>query len=395
VKPLRLVFVSRRFWPLLGGAENHLAALLRQFTAAGHQVTVLTTHWDRLWPAEIELYGARIVRLAPQRTRFWAFWPFPRAVQRWLKEHRRQYDLVYVSSLREDAFAVLGLRELGFPVVLRADQAGPTGDMVWQHRERLGLRTKQRCLTADAIVVPCPQLAEELLAAGYPRPKIARIPPGVELPPPRTLAGRNEARVNLAMAVGSTGLFPGSHLTVYTGRLQSARGLPYLIQAWRQLAQRFPAAYLWLIGAGADQATLFTQILHNHLQDRIVVRGPFDHVDEILLAADLYVQPTLNVELPLGLLEAMAQGLPAVVSDHPPMRTAIQEGVSGLLVPPAQPVALTAAVARCLEDPAWAARLGAEGRRVVAEKFSLGKARDQHLALFQSLIERSTPERLL
>ena len=111
--------------------------------------------------------------------------------------------------------------------------------------------------------------------------------------------------------------------------------------------------------------------------------GVFDQVDELLAAADLFVRPTTEAGTALAVLEAMAAGLPVVASSIAGHAEWIADGRDGLLAPP-DAAAWSAAIARLLDDPELAARLGGAARQKAAD-FSLAKMADAHLTLFKGL----------
>lgn len=94
---------------------------------------------------------------------------------------------------------------------------------------------------------------------------------------------------------------------------------------------------------------------------------------ELYAAADLFVFPTFADTLPLVVMEAMASGLPVVTTTVGAVREEIDDGVSGLLVPPADVDALSRAVGRLVDDPQLRQRMGAEARRVACERFNAAK----------------------
>src|ERR1700690_4373317 len=122
---MRIVFITRRFWPLLGGAETMIGNLSAALVARGMSATIVTAQWEPQWPSEIVHRAVRVVRLAQSPERVLGTWQYMRELARWLQRHRDEYDLVYVSQLKHDAYvAVRSGRRLGFPVILRAAGAG-------------------------------------------------------------------------------------------------------------------------------------------------------------------------------------------------------------------------------------------------------------------------------
>ena len=258
--PARLVLVTRRFWPLVGGAERAMAALAAEFRARQMNVTLLTARWEAAWPTQLAFCGVPVIRI-PQPSRPQVGHAVVHGASgAWLRRHRGQYDLVYVSMLKHDAAAALCAVRRGTPVVLRAEGAGAGGDCRWQEQAWGGRWIARRCRQAAALVAPGAAIAEELRAAGYAAGRIHAIGNGVSIPPPRTAAARAAAREALGDAQPALGLPGEAILAVYTGRLHAEKGLYYLLKAWRQMVVRHPQARLWLVGEGPQRTALEEQI---------------------------------------------------------------------------------------------------------------------------------------
>lgn len=389
MNPLRLVLVTERFWPLVGGAETVMANLAVELIRRGRRVTVATSRWDPSWPSSISYKDVPVVRLAHRPAEGVKSVRYVRALSRWLSEHQEQFDLVCVSGLKYEAYAAVRALGRNTPVVLRAERAGRFGDCVWQLDATCGRRIKRQCLKADALVGAGPAAEQELKAAGYPRTRIHRIDNGVSLPPGRAPASKTAARAMLAEAHSMLNLPPSAPLAVYTGRLDERRGLRPLIVAWERIVARWPNARVWLAGEGPYKKTLIRQIEASNLTGRAVPVGVFDHVDALLAAADLYVLPIPEATSNVALLEAMAAGLPIVVGDLPGARAVIRNENDGLVVPAGDPWALAAAIRRVLDEPDLSARLAAAACQRAVDEFSLEKMVDRHLALFESLVHEN------
>ncbi len=383
---LRLVFVARRFWPLVGGAERELANVALELTARGCRVTILTARWDSSWPAEIDYCGVRVVRLPHPPRHGWRTFRYMRQLVRWLARHQDRLDLVYVSTLQYDAYAALRAMGDRVPVVLRAETAGRFGDCLWQLDATCGRRIKRQCMKAAALVGPSRAVERELKAAGYPRPRIHYLPHGVPIPPPRSTPAKATARAVLKQANSALALPGWAPLAVCTTRLRPGKVLKSLVAAWEPIVARWPNARLWLAGERADPAAVDQQIEALSLTGRVVPAGVFDDVDELLAAADLFVLPAPEAGTSPALLEAMAAGLPIVAGDSPDHRELIPDGRYGLLVPACDTGAFSAAMERLLGQADLASRLGAAARRRAAAEFSLARTVDQHVTLFERLV---------
>lgn len=385
MKPLRLVFITRRFWPLVGGSEKVMANLAVELAARGAQVTILTACWQPNWPARITFHELPVVRLLHPDERGWGLFRSMRSLARWLRRGEDRCGLVYVSALKHEAYAALRAVGGRVPVVLRAEEAGRGGDCLWQLEANCGRRIKQRCMKAAAFVGRSRAIERELQAAGYPRPRIQYLPDGVPIPPPRCPKAKSTARAMLRETNAALEMPEWAPLALYTGRLRPSRGLRYLVAAWGAIVARWPHARLWLAGDGPDRAALGRQIEALELGARVRLVGVFDTVDELLSAADLFVLPGLEGDVSLSLLEAMAAGLPIVAGETAGARAVISDGREGLLVPAADSHALSAAIARLMEQPDLAARLGNAARERATAEFSLARMADEHIALFERL----------
>jgi glycosyltransferase involved in cell wall biosynthesis len=387
MKPLRVVLVTRWFWPVVDGPSRNMANLGAELAAEHHAVTVVTARWGPRWPKETMHGDLRVVRLSPPPTTRWRTIRWMQATARWLAAHRDDVDLVYVSGLRQDAYAALRGAHGRLPVVLRAESAGPAGDCQWQRDATCGRRIREQCRQADALVAPTRTIEHELIATGYARPRIHGLPTGVPVPPPRGPEAKSAARETLAATNPSMKMLPGAPLAVYVGRLDSARGLVEAIAAWQTVAARHPEARLWLLGEGSCRRAIQDQIDGRCLAGKVLLAGTFDRVDEVLAAADLFVLPAATGGMPIALLEAMAAGLPIVTLDSPDHLDLVTHEREALLVRVTTSERLADAMLRLLDDPAMAQRLGAAARRRALTRFSSQRMAEEHLRLFVRLVE--------
>jgi glycosyltransferase involved in cell wall biosynthesis len=110
-------------------------------------------------------------------------------------------------------------------------------------------------------------------------------------------------------------------------------------------------------------------------------------VAQVLTAADVFVLATQGWEgLPLAPLEAMAVRLPVVISDVGGNRKAVQDGVTGYVVPPGQSQALADALLRLLQDACTAQQMGQQGRELVMREFSLQRMAAETMAIYERLL---------
>ncbi|MFM7128125.1 MAG: glycosyltransferase family 4 protein, partial [bacterium] len=187
-RPLRILLISRRYPPQIGGAERVMANLAEALARQGHQVTLLASASG---PDGIEASNnlaeasptanPKVIRLKYSGRRVIGTFGYMWRIQGWIKTHRP--DVVYVSMLKQDALAAAwACHRCGIPLLLRPEGAGHTGDMAWQKRHWMGRLVRRACWRADAIVALSPTIRLELLAEGYKASQIHEIANGVAVP---------------------------------------------------------------------------------------------------------------------------------------------------------------------------------------------------------------------
>lgn len=161
------------------------------------------------------------------------------------------------------------------------------------------------------------------------------------------------------------------------GQLKEKKGFIYLIEACRMLAEQGVDFRTVIIGEGPLRGVLEDAIAAAGLDERFELRGAMSHraVKEAYQTSDLFVLPCIVASdgdrdgIPNVILEAMASGLPVVSTRHSGIPEAVEDGTSGLLVPPADASALADALATLAGDPDMRVRFGEAGRKLVADSF--------------------------
>jgi glycogen synthase len=405
--PLKLALVTRRYPPLIGGAEKVLSYLAAAFAAEGAKVTVLTSQVPgAVLPdhEDIEVETAQqdglasaadrgrlsIARLPTSSLRFWGTLQYMRNLERWFD--RNPIDVAYVSMLKHDAYVVTraGNRQ-GFPVVLRPEGAGPTGDVAWQSWGNFGRAIGLACRRADALVCISSSVEEELqqsLHFGTMRPSRAARFAKRELKAPRMISIPNGVPVPESPWQPRPGPNTAPR-AIFVGRLAPEKGLDTLIAAWPQVTSRYPAAQLVLAGEGRELTALDNQARALGLTigpgQSVEFAGMITGPSLALRQADLFVLPSREEGMSIALLEAMALGMPIVASLIPGNQRLIENRVHGRLVPPNDPTALARTIIEHCEGAAHAIAMGLAARARVERKFSIQAVARQHLALFQEL----------
>ena len=179
---------------------------------------------------------------------------------------------------------------------------------------------------------------------------------------------------------------PDGPLIACMASLQLRKGHATLIDALARIRQRVPEVQLVLLGAGPEEAAIRRQADLLGLADRVHLLGHRDDAHDICAAADVYAQPSLEEGFGLAVIEAMAMRCPVVVSDVGGMTSTVEDGVSGLRVPPGEPGPLGEAITALLVQRERAERAGALASERVRSRYSLTAMLARYDACYRTLL---------
>lgn len=202
---------------------------------------------------------------------------------------------------------------------------------------------------------------------------------GISPKPP--MRGRDEVRGSLG--IGSAPLI----LTV--ARFTEQKSHVTLLDALPRLLAARPDAQLAWVGSGPLEQALRDRARATGVDDHVLFLGRRNDVPDLMGAADVFCLPSRFEGHPLVALEAMAAGLPVVAARSMGITEAVRHDVTGLLFPFGSAAMLARTLARALDDPDLAARLGAAGRAAVHDCFSAERMAFETLAVYRSVLARS------
>jgi len=173
-------------------------------------------------------------------------------------------------------------------------------------------------------------------------------------------------------------------------RLHPDKGHRFLFEAAERLTDRFSTAVFAIVGRGDEEQTLRAQAAASSAAQRIHFLGERSDVPEILAASDLFVLPSLNEGLSIAMLEAMAVGVPVVVTDVGGASDILSPGQTGWLVPSGDPTALADAIGDALSHPERARAYAERARSLVETEFSIETHARRLEALYRQVIAESS-----
>lgn len=173
------------------------------------------------------------------------------------------------------------------------------------------------------------------------------------------------------------------------GRLGERKGSRVLVQALARVVAGGVEATLLLAGDG-DRAPVEEEARRLGVAGRVEIRSWIerDEVARLLDTASVFALPSQNEGLPVALLEAMAHGLPCVVTPVGGIPDLVTDGRDGLMVPPDDPEALAAALRRLLDDPSLRQSIARAGREEVERRCALPVVAGQFRVAFTGVLSR-------
>jgi L-malate glycosyltransferase len=291
-------------------------------------------------------------------------------------------QILHTYGFYPNVFAIPAARIAGVPVIIGSVR--DTGDTwtPWQ------LRTQILCLSlADHVVVNAEAIKKDLVRRGYSANRVTVIPNGIDFE--RFLVPHTGESLRRELNIP-----PESPVIGVLSRLTRIKGLEYFLQAAALIAARIPQVRFLLVGDTnvhlEYREELKRLVVELGLQDRVIFTGFRLDVPELLAVLSVSVLPSLGSEgLSNALLESMAAAIPVVATRVGGSPEIVEDGVSGLLVPPADAEALAVAICRLLKDRALAEKCGQAGRRLVLSRYSLDQAVATTERLYRDLLHRN------
>ncbi len=231
----------------------------------------------------------------------------------------------------------------------------------------------------DLLIAECDASRDYLVGRlGYKPAKVRTIRNGIDLAGwPISKVDRQKRRMELRL--GAENILIGA-----VGRLDKQKGFAVLIEAMSRLKKTDLRCVI--LGEGPERPRLEALIREHHLENQVWLYGERTDIVTWLSAFDIHCLPSLWEGLPNTLLEAMALGLPVVASSVDGVPEVVENGKTGVLVPPSAPAALSRALKELAADPARRAALGAAAHARVMEKFTLTRMIAEYEAAYAALV---------
>jgi glycosyltransferase involved in cell wall biosynthesis len=355
------------------GAENVVLELAKETTKAGFWVTI----------GIIENRNNLHMELAE------------RAREEGLKVHispcKGRFDSKTIASIRDFIFSEQPniLHSHGYKSNFYAWRALSGRKIPWvitNHGKRVGMKLSVYnwlniivMKKAAKIVAVSQVLADEMIKQGISSTKIVVIDNGVDLQRFTDLQENNDMRK-------SFGLNGNNKIIGIVGSMTEEKGHLYLLEAARQVVEKYPECRFLLVGDGVQRRLLEEKTANLGLNGKVLFTGSRKDVPEILSILDAFILPSLKEGLPMALLEAMASKIPVIATSVGAIPKMVEDSINGLLIPPKNSDAISEAINKMLSNGDSTKEMATKGFEKVRDHYSSDIMAKKYLALYNDLL---------
>ncbi|MGA7379685.1 MAG: glycosyltransferase [Terriglobales bacterium] len=361
----------------IGGSESQAVELAVRLSAARYTVTLGCLRMRGRLLRRLQGAGISVVEFHPRGgiDSLRGGWQLLRLAA-FLR--REGFDIIHTHDLWSNLMGVPAAFLARVPVIISSQR--DLSHLPWyQGGRRVWLRRIQGL--SSVVLANAGPIREQLIQEGHLRAeKILVIHNGVD--PEKFDRSSHNSPVSFPNAGD------GKRIVLVGNMTSGVKGHSVLINAAPAIVGEFPDVRFVLAGDGTCRNQFETQVGDLGSNKHFLFLGRREDVPEILAACNIAVLPSKTEGLPNALLEYLAAGLATVATNAGGNAEIVEDGVTGLLVPPDNPEFLAAAVLRLLRDPDLACRLGRSGREFVCRRFGFDKLVEQIEGLYSELLRR-------
>lgn len=380
------------YFPIFSGHAVYLQHLISKLKNFDCDVSILTPDFNEFEGFEL-INDIRVNRFDfCYDKKNWEL-NFSFKVISYLFKNIRSYDILHINGhLDVYGFFTLFNKFIRKHTISQMVLLGSDDPMtVMKQYKLMNMRFKILSLMDQFLCISKP-IADSYQMAGLPMKKLTYIPQGVDVDKFRPIENLNE-KETLKIQLG---LNHHKKIVIFIGAIVKRKGIDWLLEAWDKIQSKHPDSLLLLVGqdtfTGNDINKLelekFVAEMKNVVSLKnynVVFTGKKDNVEQYLKCADVFVLPSRKEGFGNVILEAMACGLPAVVTymDGVSKETIIH-GTNGFIVN--DTMELSDAINTLLSDPDLASNMGRAGNRRALNEFALTKIAEQYSTLYHSLV---------
>lgn len=367
----------------IGGAERHLVEVVKHIDKSRFTPYVCTLADGGALRSEIENAGIPLysVDFRGLRSRYdpFSLWNLLKKLTRLCHFMReQQFDIVHGYLFWAYVIGAFAGRAARVPTIIASRRS--LGNFKANKRHYLFIERIANRLTnlliANSHAVKNDVIRQEKIAAA----KIRVVYNGIDLKPYERPVGVEAIKRELKIP-------PEAPLIGVIANYIHYKGHRYLIEALDQVKTIFPNVRCLLIGEGPMRPAIEAWIREQDLAENIILTGTREDIAELIAAIDISVLPSLEEGFPNTILESMAAGKPVIATAVGGNPEAVDDGKTGMLVPPRDPEALARAILELLRNPERARALGRAARERVEREFGIARMIERMEDIYTRLME--------
>jgi len=348
-----------------GGAEHLLLTILKTIDHEKFDIRVLALQIRRGNPIADELERMGIsVDLAPSQIRNLRN-PI-KLLRLFFYIKNLSPELIHTQLEHSDILGNVFAKILGIRSVSTLHTLEVAKDLKFAHF-RLKLKWFILKYFCDTIITVSDKTREHHLRFGrLPENKTITIYNGIQL---SRFQSPNRTRLDETKRI--LGLKPNAYVITTVAVLRGPKGIQFMIKALPEIIRHEPNLTYLVVGDGIYASELKYLVNELGLQDHVIFTGYRTDIPEILAVSDLFVLPSLGDALPTVLIEALAAEKPIIATKVGGIPEIINDGINGLLVPPADPESLTKACLKYIRDVEFSRSIKVKGAEIAKERFDI------------------------
>ncbi|UZJ37306.1 glycosyltransferase [Prosthecochloris sp. SCSIO W1103] len=342
---MNILFINSIGKDKFGGGEKWMVNAASSLSARDHNVMLASKKNSRILQyAEKKGVKTYVIEIHSDISPFKTF-----QISRWLNKNK--IDILICNLNKDVRVAGLAAKIAGTPVVL-ARHGMLLCSKKWKHKLTLTKLT-------DGIITNSNTIQKTYAGYGwFPTDFVKVIYNGIVIP-------EDVEQVDFQAR------FPGKKIIYSAGRLSEQKGFNYLIEAAQILRKKRNDLVFFVSGEGKLASILQKQVDDAGLRESFVFEGFAGDIFPYLKGCDLFVLASLFEGMPNVVMEAMAMAKPVVATDVNGARELMQDGKTGLIVPPSDPESMASAILGIIDDTLLLEEMGALGKQRVAQHFSM------------------------
>jgi len=387
---MNICMLIDRYKPIFSGHAIMVEELSKEWKKHRINTFIVTRNYNNNPEVEI-INGIPIYRFKPHKIKYLGELLFGLRIFLFLLRMKNNFDIIHSNSIAKGYFSSLLFCKFFKKKFIFQSACYGSDDLVSiKNRGRRGRWRYVFLSFIDGYIAISPIMVKTYNDCKFDSIRMVLIPAAKPLNDFYPEANKKYLR-------GKAGLPVNGKILCFVGSIIKRKGIDILIDAFKMVKKDFPDLYLLLIGPNKFEVlekenNFFVEEITNKISDynlerEVIFTGESKEVSNYLKASDIFVFPSRQEGCPAVVIEAMACGLPCIISDMPGISDyLIKDKEEGIIVPQNNPERLAEEVLKLLNDPARANEIGKRAREKALRDFSIEKVSIQYVDFYNKIL---------